>query len=66
MKKKISSIKNIFASMSNNSIVVEKTPYIKSDKSNFQKDYKNIARDSRTVSNDLKNTVEKNKEYLYG
>lgn len=66
MEKKTSRIKNMFASMSNNCIVNEKISYIKSGRSNFKKDFKNMASDSAAVSNDLKNTIKKNKEYLYG
>jgi hypothetical protein len=66
MKIRASSIKNIFASMSSNNIINEKCPYIKSNQSNFRKDFWNLSGDSKAVLNDLKKTIEKNKEYLYG
>lgn len=66
MKIKLTSIKNVFYSIANNNIFNEKSPYIKSNSSNFKNDYQRLSGDYRAVSNDLKKTIEKNRKYLYG
>lgn len=66
MKSKITFFKEFFIYMSKNSIFSQRRKYLTSDVSNFQKDYCNIANDGKTISDDFKKVIIKNKKLFYG